>query len=72
MPKHPRYEANEHVHWKNIVLKNLVGGIMWGLGSVFGATIIVSLLIWALGKIDFVPYIAEYIERIRNILEARY
>ena len=56
--KSERYNANEHVNWRNIVTKNFIGGIMWGLGSVIGATMILSLLLGSLQKLDFIPAVA--------------
>ena len=46
-------------------------GIAFGLGSVLGATLVVSLLIYSLASIDFIPIIgdwaAQIAERIRTI-----
>ncbi len=35
-------------------------GIAFGLGSVLGATIVVSLLISLLGQVEFIPIIGEW------------
>lgn len=45
-------------------------GIAFGLGSVLGATLVVSALIYSLASIDFIPIIGEWAaqiaERIRQ------
>jgi len=39
-------------------------GIAFGLGSVLGATLVVSTLIYSLASIDFIPIIGEWAARI--------
>ena len=36
-------------------------GVMIGLGTVFGLTVVLSLLIFLLSKIEFVPIIGEFV-----------
>ena len=67
--KAERYNANEHVNWKNIVTKNLIGGMMWGLGSVIGATLVLSILLGTLQRLDFIPAVADVILQIQNTVE---
>lgn len=43
-----------------LILFNLVRGLAFGLGSVFGATIIVSLVAYFLNQMDFVPFVGEW------------
>lgn len=69
--KPERYNANEHVNWKNIVTKNFVGGLMWGLGSVIGATMVLSLLLGSLQRLDFIPAVADFILQIQSTLESK-
>ncbi len=69
--KSERYNANEHVNWRNIVTKNFIGGIMWGLGSVIGATMILSLLLGSLQKLDFIPAVADFILQIQAMIDSK-
>lgn len=43
---------------------NLVRGLAWGLGSVIGATLLISFLVQALGSIDFIPVLGEWGQRL--------
>ena len=44
-------------------------GIMMGLGSVLGATVVVALLVYLLSKVSFVPIVGEFISDIIGQLE---
>lgn len=63
--------GNEQIKWRHIIAKNFVGGLMWGLGSVLGATIVVSVLAGTLKKLDFIPIIADWIVQIQSRVENR-
>jgi hypothetical protein len=49
---------------------NFLRGLALGLGSVVGATILVSALVFALSSIDFVPVIGEWATDIIDVIEA--
>jgi len=66
-----RYDANEKVSWRAVIAKNFVGGVMWGLGSVIGATVVLSLLLGVLRRLDFIPMIAESVLQIQDAIEIR-
>jgi len=44
----------------------LLKGIAFGLGSVIGATIIVSVLAYLLSQMEFIPIVGEWV---KNIIE---
>ncbi len=44
-------------------------GIVFGLGSVLGATIVVSILVYLLSQIEFVPIIGEYVKHISEEIQ---
>ncbi len=54
--------------WK-LVLFQLIRGLAFGLGSVLGATILVSILAWWLSQFEFIPIIGEWIERLVKEME---
>ncbi len=57
-----------HLHnslWKLTGLQ-LLRGLAFGLGSVFGATILVSVLVYTLSNIDFIPIIGEWAKEIAD------
>ncbi|MBL4540442.1 MAG: hypothetical protein JKP97_01375 [Rhodobacteraceae bacterium] len=43
-----------------LLLQRFAMGLMVGLGSVVGATFLVSVLVYLLSRIDFVPIIGEW------------
>jgi uncharacterized protein DUF5665 len=43
-------------------------GIAFGLGSVLGATIVVSVVIYFLASIDFIPIIGEWAREIADMI----
>jgi hypothetical protein len=47
----------------------ILRGLAFGLGSVIGATVLVSLLIFLLSNINFIPIIGEWANEIRLVLE---
>lgn len=69
--KRERYEANEKTRWSNIIAKNFIGGLMWGLGTVIGATMILSLLIKTLSTFEFIPAVADFIVEIQNYIDVK-
>lgn len=44
-------------------------GIVFGLGSVLGATIVVSILVYLLSQIEFVPIIGEWVKHISEEIQ---
>ncbi|HHC29926.1 MAG TPA: hypothetical protein ENK80_05125 [Rhodobacterales bacterium] len=58
-----RYFQIESSLWQ-VAFWNLVRGLAWGLGSVLGATILLSLLVRVLGSMDFIPVLGEWGQRL--------
>lgn len=55
---------------KKMVIDNFIGGISWSLGVFVGGTIVVSILIFALSKVDLVPIIGDFVARVtENVLQ---
>lgn len=44
-------------------------GLAFGLGSVIGATILVSITIYLLSQIDFIPIIGDYAQQIIEVIQ---
>lgn len=53
-----------HGSFWHAALWNLWRGLAYGLGTVLGATIVLSLLLRMLGSMDFVPVIGDWAERL--------
>ena len=49
---------------KKMIVNNFLGGLFWGIGTIFGATIITTLLVIILGKLNAVPIIGDFIGKI--------
>lgn len=53
--------------WRLISFQ-FIRGLAFGLGSVIGATILVSLLAYSLRSIDFIPIIGEWAKQIVEMI----
>jgi hypothetical protein len=53
------------------LVRQFLRGIAFGLGSVLGATIVVSMLVYSLSQIDFIPIIGEWAARIAERIQTR-
>jgi hypothetical protein len=54
---------------RQVALWTLVRGLAWGLGSVLGATILLSILIRTLSSIDFIPVLGDWAQQIIQQIE---
>ena len=63
-----RFIRVQNALWK-LVLFQLIRGLAFGLGSVLGATLLVSILAWWLSQFEFIPIIGEWIERLVEEME---
>lgn len=55
-----RYESS--VFW--VMLWSLLRGLFFGLGSVLGATILLTVVVRMLGSIDFIPILGDWAQQI--------
>ena len=53
--------------WRLISFQ-FVRGLAFGLGSVIGATILVSMLVYSLSNIDFIPIVGEWAKEIVDMI----
>jgi hypothetical protein len=51
-----------------ILLFRFAAGMAAGLGTVIGATVLLSIIIWALSQIEFVPIIGEWAAQISGAI----
>lgn len=58
-----------HDSWMGLFGYNFARGLALGLGTVVGATILVSIAAFFLTKIDFVPIIGEWAARIAQEIQ---
>lgn len=58
-----------HQSVPRILLFRFAVGMAVGLGTVIGATVLLSLIIWALSQIEFLPIIGEWSAEIARQIE---
>ena len=66
-----RFTANYILSNRKIILKNFLGGLAWGFGSVLGATIVVALLVGFLKTVNVIPVIGEFTSQIVEIVNQK-
>jgi len=54
--------------WR-LILFQFYRGMAFGLGSVFGATILVSMLAWWLSQFEYLPIIGEWVSQLADQVE---
>lgn len=52
-----------------LILFQLYRGLAFGLGTVLGATVILSVVVWSLSQINFIPVIGDWASQVLEILE---
>ena len=61
-----------HSSRRQIYLMNFFRGLFFGFGSVLGATLLIALTVWALGKFgDIFPPLADFINRLTETMQQR-
>tara|TARA_R110002126_G_scaffold88346_2_gene211720 strand:- start:117 stop:386 length:270 start_codon:yes stop_codon:yes gene_type:complete len=60
-----------HNSYPKMIGFQILRGLAFGLGSVIGATVLVSLLIFLLSNINFIPIIGEWATEIMLVLEPK-
>ena len=64
-----RFFASQN-KWLSLMFFNLVRGLLFGLGSVIGATLLVYVLVQLLAQIDFIPILGDWVQRIIDIIQS--
>lgn len=55
-----------------LLVFNFLRGLAFGLGTVVGASVLLSLVVWSLSQIEFLPIIGEWASEIaRQMREAQ-
>ena len=47
-----------------LMLFNLARGMAFGLGTVLGASVVLSIFVWSLSQVEFVPIIGDWAAQI--------
>jgi hypothetical protein len=65
--KHRMFQLYQSV--PSILLFRFASGMAVGLGTVIGATVLLSLIIWSLAQIEFIPIIGDWAVRVAAEIE---
>ncbi|MDO4712522.1 MAG: DUF5665 domain-containing protein [Candidatus Saccharibacteria bacterium] len=61
-----------HCSRRQVYAMNFIRGLFFGFGSVLGATILIALLVWLLGKFgDIFPPLADFINTLTDTMQRR-
>lgn len=58
-----------HDNFWRMLGASLARGLMMGLGTVVGATLLLSVLVWTLAQIEFIPIVGEWAKQIAQIVQ---
>ncbi|MEM7710141.1 MAG: DUF5665 domain-containing protein [Pseudomonadota bacterium] len=58
-----------HNSLPRLIAFQLYRGLAFGLGTVLGATVVLSVLVWSLSQIDFIPVIGDWAAQVLQIIE---
>ncbi len=53
-----------HNNMPRLLMFNFARGLAVGLGTLLGASVLLSLIVWALSQIEFLPIIGEFAAQI--------
>lgn len=56
-------------HRRQLYWMNLIRGIFFGFGGVIGGTLVITLLLWVLSALQFVPFLDGLVEGAQASLE---
>lgn len=59
-----------HDKFWTMLWHSLARGLMMGLGTVVGATVLLSILVWTLSQIQFLPIVGEWAREIIEIVQS--
>ena len=69
-----RFNEHSFVRVENslprLLFRQLLRGLALGFGTVIGASVLVSVAVYFLSQIDFIPIIGEWAEAIADVIEA--
>lgn len=58
-----------HNSMPRLIAFQLYRGIAFGLGGVLGATVVLSIVVWSLSQIDFIPVVGDWAKELLVIIE---
>jgi hypothetical protein len=62
------FERSSKLSKGEIITNNMLGGIFWGIGSIIGITLFLSVISLISRYVDFIPFIGNFISDLLNYL----
>ena len=66
--KHNFFRA--HTRWYRMMYFYFLRGVAMGLGTVIGATVLLSVMLWLLAQVEFLPIIGDWAAQIAEQMRA--
>lgn len=63
--------AAGYVNKKRLYVENFLRGIFFSAGSIIGAAVVVTLLLWILSLFDGLPFIRDISQAVESTIESR-
>jgi len=51
---------------KDIIIRNFMGGIAWGLGATIGLALILAILGFILKRVNYVPIVGDFVSQVTH------
>jgi hypothetical protein len=64
-----KFERSSRLSKGEIILNNFLGGIFWGIGSIVGIALFLSLFSLLSQYVDLIPFIGNFVSEILNYLQ---
>lgn len=58
-----------YAHRWQVYRMNFVRGLVFGFGSVLGATLVVAILVWAMSLFNHVPLIGDFVDAAKQSIQ---
>jgi hypothetical protein len=59
-----------HPDRKRFYLMSFLAGILRGVGTIIGATVVIALILWILNLAGHVPFIGQFTDNIRHTIQS--
>lgn len=67
----PYEKAEKRLTKKQLIWNNFVGGLFWGIGSALGAILLITILGFAISKLNVVPIIGNFVAEVNKVVQEK-
>lgn len=61
--------AAGYVNKRRLYLENFLRGLFFSVGTIIGATLVISILLWGLSLFNDVPFIGDVVENVQMTID---